>query len=67
LDPGCEFVKCNPAVGLTLDLAKLAVAFLNGAELTADELAQVYNPAAPQESAAVDPNFQGLGPTVLVG
>lgn len=63
LDPGSNFVRCNPAVGLTFELAKLAVAFLNGADVTEQDLQAAYG-QAPAEPAA-DPNFQGLGPGLL--
>jgi len=42
LDFGRDFVKCNPAVGLTMDLAKLAVAFLTGVEISAEDLVAAY-------------------------
>jgi len=64
LDPGENFVRCNPAQGLTMDLAKLAIAFLNGVEVSPDELQAAYG-HAPAESMQSDPTFQGLGPTVL--
>jgi len=42
LDLGREFVKCSPAVGLTMDLAKLAVALLAGVEVSVEDLQAVY-------------------------
>merc|ERR1711879_410622 len=38
LDPASEFVRCDPARGLTIDLAKLGIAFLNGVEVTEADL-----------------------------
>jgi len=42
LDLGRDFVKCSPAVGLTMDLAKLAVAMLIGVEVSAEDLEAAY-------------------------
>lgn len=63
LDPALEFVRCNPAVGYTMDLAKLAVAFLNGVEVTEEDLAAAYQGPLIQQEAQIPPSeFQGLGP-----
>jgi len=67
LDPNADFVRCNPAVGLTMELAKLAVAFLNGVEVTQEEMDAAYGRGPPDISQQPDPNFQGLGPTTFVG
>eukprot|EP00927_Polykrikos_kofoidii_P082225 TRINITY_DN8111_c0_g1_i1.p1 TRINITY_DN8111_c0_g1~~TRINITY_DN8111_c0_g1_i1.p1 ORF type:complete len:494 (-),score=65.47 TRINITY_DN8111_c0_g1_i1:201-1682(-) len=64
LDPATNFVRCSPAVGLTTELAKLAVSFLNGVRLSPEELELVYS-GGSADSAQMDPNFQGLGPTLL--
>jgi len=42
LDLTRDFVKCSPAVGLTMDLAKLAVALLAGVEVSVEDLQAVY-------------------------
>lgn len=65
LDPNVDFVRCNPAVGLTMELARLAVAFLNGVEVTAEEMQAAYG--QPAEMAQPDPSFQAMGPSNLVG
>merc|ERR1712194_408476 len=70
LDPDSNFVKCNPAVGLTMELAKLAVAFLNGVHVTEDEMAAAYGDGPQSNIPAqvqMDPSFEGLGPTSLIG
>mmetsp|Transcript_113567 Transcript_113567/g.315967 ORF Transcript_113567/g.315967 Transcript_113567/m.315967 type:complete len:460 (-) Transcript_113567:50-1429(-) len=68
LDMSSDFVKCNPAVGLTMDLAKLAIALLNGGPVSDQELDRAYG-RSPQEgaSAGLDPSFQGLGPSTFIG
>lgn len=66
LDPNSDFVKCNPAVGLTMELAKLAIAFLNGVEVTEQEMQAAYG-QAPDNSQADAAALQALGPTNLVG
>merc|ERR1712060_910462 len=38
LDSSTEFVRTSPSVGLTLDIAKLAVCFINGSEVTREML-----------------------------
>merc|ERR1712194_967799 len=48
LDPDSNFVKCNPAVGLTMELAKLAVAFLNGVHVTEEDFSVAYG-SGPQQ------------------
>lgn len=64
LDPGSDFVRCDPAKGLTMDLARLGVAFLNGVEVTEAEIEAAYGTSAG-EPAHLDPNFQGMGPGLL--
>lgn len=45
LDPNLEFIRTNPSQGLTLELAKLAVSFLNGVEATGEDFAAAYGTA----------------------
>lgn len=47
LDPTCEFVKTNPTTGLTMDLARIVVSFLNGLPVTPDMLDAVYGDRGP--------------------
>ncbi|CAJ1375102.1 unnamed protein product [Effrenium voratum] len=42
LDPDREFVKTNPIVGLTMDIAKLVICYLNGLEPSEELLAAVF-------------------------
>lgn len=42
LDPGSEFVRTNPQTGLTMDLARLAVSFLNGIPVSDEEFQAAY-------------------------
>lgn len=42
LDPGREFVRCNPTTGLTIELARIAACFLNGVEVTGEMLDAAY-------------------------
>lgn len=42
LDPGKNFVKTNPTIGLTIELAKLAICLLNDNEVTEDVLTAAY-------------------------
>lgn len=43
LDSRTEFVRCAPMTGLTMDLAKLAVCFLNDLPVTAELLEAAYS------------------------
>lgn len=63
LDGTMEFVRCNPAVGYTMELAKLAVSFLNGVGVTDEDLATAYGQGPHvQDVHMPPPDFQGLGP-----
>eukprot|EP00439_Symbiodinium_sp_Y106_P069794 s7_g12.t1 len=42
LDPDREFVKTNPIVGLTMDIAKLVICYINGTEPSEDLLTAVF-------------------------
>jgi len=65
LDATCNFVRCNPAVGLTMDLARLAVSILNGIAVSQEDAAAAYG--GFQAAQEMDPNFQGMGLTTFVG
>lgn len=63
LDGASEFVRCNPAVGYTMELARLAVSFLNGAEVSDEDLAAAYGQGPQVPDVHMPPSeFQGLGP-----
>jgi len=42
LDAGQNFVRCNPTNGLTMELARIAIAFFNGLEVTEEMLSAAY-------------------------
>eukprot|EP00434_Breviolum_minutum_P012275 symbB.v1.2.010819.t1/scaffold706.1/size171012/8 len=42
LDPDKEFVKTNPVVGLTMEISKLVICYLNGTEPSDEILANVF-------------------------
>lgn len=68
LDSSCEFVKCNPAVGLTMELAKLVIAFLNGVEVTEQEMNAAYGQGpADTVSEADAAAMQALHASQLMG
>lgn len=49
LDPNAEFVRCSPTVGLTMELAKLAVCYLNGLPVTSEMVEAAYSAPSPPQ------------------
>jgi len=72
LDSNSEFVRCAPTVGLTQDLAKIAVCFLNDLPVTQEMIEAAYSPTAGgQQSTDFQLNMGGQmnmgGPEVTPG
>lgn len=64
LDPTNEFVRCAPMVGLTMDLAKLAVCYINEVEVSQDMVDAAYSASAgnaTQAEPAPNPFQMGMG------
>jgi len=65
LDPNSEFIRCSPTVGLTMELARLAVCYLNGVPVTEEEVQAAYGadphgPLQVQAAAEIVPMSMGL-------
>lgn len=58
-----DFVKCNPAVGLNIDLAKLAVCFLNDVPVTLEDFQAAYG--GGETADPPPPVAYGAGPAAL--
>mmetsp|Transcript_28908 Transcript_28908/g.52851 ORF Transcript_28908/g.52851 Transcript_28908/m.52851 type:complete len:434 (+) Transcript_28908:140-1441(+) len=64
LDPTREFIRCAPMVGLTMDLAKLGVCYLNDLEVTQEFYDSVYSNSSGNTAAsepAPNPFQMGMG------
>jgi hypothetical protein len=61
LDSNSEFVRCAPMTGLTMELARIAVCFLNDEPVTQDMLQAAYNPAAAGSQPAEDAFQMNMG------
>lgn len=67
LDSNTEFVRCAPTVGLTQDLAKLAVCFLNDVPVTQEMVEAAYAPAGGQQPTDFQLNMNMGGPELTPG
>eukprot|EP00747_Dinoflagellata_sp_TGD_P144139 gnl/TRDRNA2_/TRDRNA2_176461_c0_seq12.p1 gnl/TRDRNA2_/TRDRNA2_176461_c0~~gnl/TRDRNA2_/TRDRNA2_176461_c0_seq12.p1 ORF type:complete len:239 (-),score=39.26 gnl/TRDRNA2_/TRDRNA2_176461_c0_seq12:336-1052(-) len=66
MNPMTEFVRCNPQVGLTMELAKLAVMFLNGEDVDQETLDAAYG-TGPATDDAFNPSHSSRLVHTLTG